>query len=390
MSKTVRITLYVLSIVTLVIAVVLIAFRGNWNHSVYTQALQEDTENVTEEISVSATEEKEPVPAENPLGDTEEATEEETEEKQETTILFAGDVLINERVENYYDAEGITRIVSEELLQEMKNADIMMLNNEFQFSNQGTPMEDKQYTFETDPKYVSVLQDMGVDIVTLANNHTLDYGKVALSDTFLALDGAGIRYAGAGETKERAEEVQIFEINGMKFGFVAASRVLPAASWKVSSSQPGIFSAYEEEHLREVIAAAKEECDFLTLYIHWGLEREVYPESYQTTLAAHCFESGADLIIGAHSHCLQGIEFIDGKPVFYSLGNYIFKENAEQSAAVKVAVTSDGNVTYSLLPVYTEAGKNQLMEGEKAAELYQYMNEISFGVTVDEQGNVTE
>ena len=81
-----------------------------------------------------------------------------------------------------------------------------MVNNEFPFSNRGEPMEDKQFTFCCDPKYVKALNEMGLDIVSLANNHTLDYGRDALSDTFTTLDGAGILYAGAGETKERAYE----------------------------------------------------------------------------------------------------------------------------------------------------------------------------------------
>ena len=86
-------------------------------------------------------------------------------------------------------------------------------------------MEDKQYTFRTDPSYAAALKEMGVDVVTLANNHILDYGREALSDTFTTLDGQGILYAGAGDSVERAQEVQVIEVNGKKYGFLAASRV---------------------------------------------------------------------------------------------------------------------------------------------------------------------
>lgn len=89
-----------------------------------------------------------------------------------------------------------------------------MVNNEFPFSDRGEPMADKQFTFRCSPSYVRALNEMGVDIVSLANNHTLDYGRAALSDTFSALDGAGILYGGAGDSVERAKEVQIMEVNG--------------------------------------------------------------------------------------------------------------------------------------------------------------------------------
>ena len=135
------------------------------------------------------------------------------------SLIFAGDVLFANGFKSNYDAGGIEKVIEPQLLQELQDADIFMVNNEFPFSNRGEPMEDKQFTFCCDPKYVKALNEMGVDIVSLANNHTIDYGRDALSDTFTTLDGAGILYAGAGETKERAYELQVIEKNGKKFGF---------------------------------------------------------------------------------------------------------------------------------------------------------------------------
>ena len=312
----------------------------------------------------------------------------ENERGENATIIFAGDVLIAEAMEQYYDTEGVERLVSEELLAEMKNADICMVNNEFQFSTRGTPMEDKQFTFRTDPKYVQVMLDMGVDIVSLANNHSLDFGTEALQDTFAALDDAGILYAGAGDTKERAEELQIIEVNGLKIGFLAATRVIPVSQWNVEFRQPGLFTAYDDARLVECVEAAKKECDFLTVYIHWGIEREAHPQYYQTATAKNCFDAGADLVIGAHPHVLQGIEFMDGKPVFYSLGNYIFAQTIARTALVKVEVQPDGEATYSLIPAYAEDGQTKMFEGEEAVELFDYMNEISPRAFIDEMGNI--
>ena len=195
-------------------------------------------------------------------------------------------------------------MVAPELLEELQAADILMVNNEFPFSDRGTPMADKQFTFRCSPGYVKALNEMGVDIVSLANNHTLDYGRDALSDTFTTLDGAGILYAGAGETKERAYELQIIEKNGKKFGFLAASRVVPESNWKVEERTPGMLTAYDDTKLVQLIKEARSGCDFLAVYIHWGVEYDAYPQDYQTKIATDCFNAGADLILGAHTHCL--------------------------------------------------------------------------------------
>lgn len=314
----------------------------------------------------------------------------DTQKSETTTIVFAGDVMIGAATEQNYDKEGVSRLVSEALLAEMVNADICMVNNEFQFSTRGTPMEGKQYTFRTNPKYVQIMQDLGVDIVSLANNHALDFGTEAMQDTFATLDGAGILYAGAGDTKERAKELQIIEVNGMKFGFLAATRVIPVIEWNVDNRQPGMFAAYDDSQLVKCIEEAQEECDFLVVYIHWGVERKEYPEAYQTTIAEHCVAAGADLIIGSHPHVLQGIEFIDGKPVFYSLGNYIFPQTIAKTALIKVEVEADGTASYRLIPAYAQNGKTQLFEGAEAESLYHYMSEISPQAFVDETGRIYE
>ena len=249
-------------------------------------------------------------------------------------------------------------------------------------------MEDKQFTFCCDPKYVKALNEMGVDIVSLANNHTLDYGRDALSDTFTTLDGAGILYAGAGETKERAYELQMIEKNGKKFGFLAASRVVPESNWKVEERTPGMLTAYDDTKLVQLIKEARNGCDFLSVYIHWGVEYDAYPQDYQTKIATDCFNAGADLILGAHTHCLQGISYISGKPVFYSLGNFVFGQNIDKTVAVKVQVSSDGTVSYGLLPVYAAGGTTKLMDTNSASALYQYMTQISDGVTIGADGKI--
>ena len=388
MNKKVRILLYLLSLSATVLVLALLIFYGRSQKPVSTKQdnVAEQTEMVLETEKTAETETE--LQTESAQ---EGETETETEINQEDTVLlFGGDVLIKASTESIYKNNGVTGLVSEEILAEMQNADIMMVNHEFQFSTRGEPMEDKQFTFQTDPKNVQILLDLGIDIVSLANNHSLDFGQDALQDTFVTLDEAGILYAGAGDSKERAEELQVIEVNGKKFGFLAATRVIPVAGWDVRNKQPGLFTTYDDTRLVERIRESKEECDFLAVYVHWGIEREEYPEEYQNVIAKHCVEAGADVIIGAHPHVLQGIEFIEGKPIFYSLGNYIFNNSTPKTMLVKVLIKSDDTVEYSLIPAFAVNGQTQVMEGAEAEKLYTYMNEISVKNYVNRDGSVTD
>ena len=388
MNKKVRVLLYLLSLSATVLVLALLIFYGRMQKPVSTKQdnVAEQTEMVLETEKTAETETE--LQTESAQ---EGETETETEINQEDTVLlFGGDVLIKASTESIYKNNGVTGLVSEEILAEMQNADIMMVNHEFQFSTRGEPMEDKQFTFQTDPKNVQILLDLGIDIVSLANNHSLDFGQDALQDTFVTLDEAGILYAGAGDSKERAEELQVIEVNGKKFGFLAATRVIPVAGWDVRNKQPGLFTTYDDTRLVERIRESKEECDFLAVYVHWGIEREEYPEEYQNVIAKHCVEAGADVIIGAHPHVLQGIEFIEGKPIFYSLGNYIFNNSTPKTMLVKVLIKSDDTVEYSLIPAFVTNGQTQAMEGAEAEEIYTYMNEISVKNYVNRDGSVTD
>ena len=222
-------TLCITSLVITGVLLVLLIFHEKWIKPADSDNVHQQTDTETEQVEA-----------------TESIAETETEQEEPITIVFAGDVLIAAAMEQKHEIEGITGLVSEELLAEMQNADICMVNNEFQFSNRGTPMEDKQFTFRTDPKNVQILLDMGVDIVSLANNHSIDFGTEALQDTFATLDSAGILYAGAGDSKERAEQLQIIEVNGQKIGFLAATRVIPVSEWNIEYGQPGLFATYDD------------------------------------------------------------------------------------------------------------------------------------------------
>lgn len=308
-------------------------------------------------------------------------------EIEDFTMFFTGDVML-ENCKSIYAQKGVTGIITSFLKQEMVNADMTVINNEFPFSTRGEQAPDKQFTFRVDPSYVSVLLDMGVDVASLANNHALDFGVDALLDTFTTLDDAGIPYVGAGQTKERAEEAIFVEAGGRTVGVLSASRVIPVYQWNIESRQPGLFCTYDSTRLVQRIQEIESQCDYVVVFVHWGIERNAYPEEYQRTMAKQYIDAGADLVVGNHAHVPQGIEYYKGVPIVYCLGNYIFNPNMTDTYALKVIWDIEGKTSLQAIPVDTRNYLTGELTGNEAQAFYDYLEEISFGVTVDDNGFV--
>lgn len=305
------------------------------------------------------------------------------------TLVFTGDVLLSDYVLNNYNQNGIEGVVSPKLLSELQQADLTIINNEFPFSTRGSQAPDKQFTFRVDPSYVRVLTDMGVDIAGLANNHVLDYGADALLDTFDTLDQAGIDYMGAGVDLDRASRLITRQIGGQTFGFLAASRVIPVVSWDVANASPGVFTTYDPARLVAAIKAARAQCDYLTVMVHWGIERDAYPQEYQTQLAMQYIDAGADLVIGAHPHVLQGVAYYQNKPICYSLGNFIFNQEIPQTAIVKVTVAKDTDPVVQFLAASASGAYTSLCTADKKTAVYDYLEQISDGISDEISGGVS-
>lgn len=342
---------------------------------------QQQTEETDPEIPVSDTETE---------AETTELPEEIIPEQEPVTLLFTGDVLLSDYVLNNYDHSGIEGVLSPELLEELRNSDVTVINNEFPFSTRGSQAPDKQYTFRVNPKYISILSEMGVDIAGIANNHVLDFGPDALLDTFATLDQANIDYMGAGNDLARASALITKEIGGQTFGFLAASRVIPVVSWDIKNASPGVFTTYDPTILLSCIQAAKESCDYLTVFVHWGIERDAYPQDYQVTMAKQYIDAGADLVIGSHPHVLQGISYYKNKPICYSLGNFIFNRDIPKTAAVKVTIDGKNEPEIRLLAATASGARTVLCDDPEKTEIYDYIESISSGITISEDGVVSQ
>lgn len=314
------------------------------------------------------------------------------------TMLFAGDIYLSDHVLGAYDrAGGIHGVLDSGIMNEIAAADYFVANQEFPFSGRGQPAADKQFTFRLPPSKVSLFQQMGLDLVTLANNHILDFGTDALLDSCTTLDQAGITYVGAGENLERAKQLEVIEIGGQTFGFLGLSRVYMDGSWAASSTRPGVFSTYDATLPVEEIKKADSQCDHLIVYVHWGVERETTPKDYQRTLGKQYIDAGADLVIGSHPHVLQGIEYYQGKPIVYSLGNFVFGSSIPETALLKVEFSpreemQDAEETQapvlSLIPCTSSGGYTRQMPKEKQAAFYEKMAGLSFDVQIGADGTV--
>ena len=333
-------------------------------------------------------------------------------EPQPVRLLFSGDIYLSDHVLNAYDRAGdISGVLDDGYRSLIGEADYFAANQEFPFSSRGQQAPDKQYTFRLPESRVSLMNEIGVDLVTLANNHALDFGTDALLDTVSTLDQAGILHVGAGADSEAARQPAIVDVNGVRVGFIGASRVIPVASWTAGASSPGMLTAYDPALLVQTIQETRPLCDYLVVLIHWGVERAEMPVDHQTSLGRQCIDAGADLVVGSHPHVLQGIEYYRGKPIVYSLGNFIFGSSIPRTALLEVSLTPqetssdasqdspqdasrDANVSpdasLTLHPGTSSGGFTRMVtEPAKKEEFFQYLEGISFDISIDESGAVT-
>ncbi len=315
------------------------------------------------------------------------------------TICFAGDINLDE---NWYTTRflneqpgGIYDCISQELVEVMRAADIMCLNNEFTYSTGGAPLPGKAYTFRADPARVEVLGQLGVDAVTLANNHVYDYGEEALLDTFTVLEEAEVPYFGAGRTLEEAMKPLYLEVEGKTVALVAASRAEKnKMTPQATDTQPGILRCYDTELFLQAIREGKANADFCIAFVHWGTEYSYELEQVQLDTGRDYLDAGADAVIGAHSHCLQGMEYYDGKPIIYSLGNYWFNEKTLDTMLLQLRFSGDDTGTQlevQVVPAVQSGCRTTFVpEEDGQRRIYDFLESISVNVEISDQGIVTE
>jgi poly-gamma-glutamate synthesis protein (capsule biosynthesis protein) len=216
------------------------------------------------------------------------------------------------------------------------------------------------------------------------------------------LTDAGIEYAGAGRDLNEAMEARYFGVNGIMFAYVAATRaekfiLTPAAD----ENSPGVLRTYDSALFLNAIKKARAIADVVIAVVHWGTEYSYELEDEQTALAKEIIGAGADMIVGSHPHCLQGIEFYNGKPIIYSLGNFWFNGETIETALLEVTyifsdITSDtptGELALTILPCMQTEMKTVLLTDEaERREVFDLIESISpnADVSIGGDGRVTQ
>lgn len=313
-------------------------------------------------------------------------------EKGDITIGFTGDINFDETwsVMKHMrrKGEGIAGCIDPRLIKKMRGYDYMVVNNEFSISDRGKPMAGKAYTFRSPRRNVKLLKQLGVDAVSLANNHVYDYGKQAFLDTMSTLEKNGIKYTGGGKNSSEARKPVYFQCKGKTIAVIAATRaekyVLTPAAGKNS---PGVFRTYDDTQYCRAIKKAKKKADVVIAFVHWGTEYSTKLEDAQKTQAKDYINAGADVIVGAHTHCLQGVGSYKGKPIFYSLGNYWFNEKTLYTTLLQLTIKENGKIQARMIPC-RQSGKetHMLTKKKKVRKFVNYVNGISVNAKIGAKG----
>jgi poly-gamma-glutamate synthesis protein (capsule biosynthesis protein) len=304
---------------------------------------------------------------------------------RDITLAVAGDVHFTGRTAVLLDHPATAFGPIADVL---RGTDLAVLNLETAITTRGTE-QPKTYHFRTPATALDALRGAGVDAVTLANNHVLDYGQVGLADTLAALHAADYPYFGIGENATAAWAPRIMTVAGVRLAFIGVSQVHDlATSWVATDSRPGEANAVDEHRTLAAIRAARSQADVVVVFMHWGTEGNGCPNSEQKTLATKMAGAGANLILGAHAHVLQGSGWLGNTYVAYGMGNFLWYGTSHSTQTgvlrltlhpgvlVHAAGASGAFVNAEFLPaVVSGTGQPVLLTGsEKTSAAQRYAN----------------
>lgn len=260
------------------------------------------------------------------------------------TLAFAGDT-------NFQNQLGAVRSSPDTVLSAiaptLSAADLTMVNLEAALGSGGSPVA-KDFTFQVPEQALTALRAAGVDVVTVANNHGMDYGEAGLADSLRIKRDGGFPVLGIGGDEAEAYAPWITEVKGQRIGFIGANDVFDSsltAAWTAGPGKAGLASA-EEAHqarLAQEVQTLRPQVDTLVVFLHYGTERQTCPNQRQKDLVQLLTGAGADIVVGSHPHRLQGVGYHGEQFVAYSLGNFAFQANSAEGAATGVlTVTATG------------------------------------------------
>lgn len=228
------------------------------------------------------------------------------------------------------------------------NADLTIANFEGTLTNGGV-RQSKMYTFRTPPHFAPGLVNAGIDLVSLGNNHAMDFGNQGLFDTMAALDAAGVPFTGAGVDEGWARTPVVLEINGLRIAFLSYCAITETIF--ATPTSPGVARATVAS-LQSDVPNARAQADVVIVALHAGTQYVDQPNSQQVQLSRAAIDAGAHLVLGHHAHTLQGWTEYNGGTIVYGLGNFVFDLDEEdlyylgprayETAILHMTLTRDG------------------------------------------------
>lgn len=261
--------------------------------------------------------------------------------QEEVTIAAVGDLMLGGRTGPFLQQYG-PDYPFQDVMSVLRQADLVAGNLESPISTRGIAVENKKFTLRAGPIAALALKSAGIRVVSLANNHTMDFGPLALEDTLARLDENTILYTGAGMDLDDARAPAIVKIKGKTLAFLSYSLTFPLEFF-ASAGQPGTAPGYAD-FVKADIEKVRPAADLVVVSFHWGAELMTAAKDYQVELGRQAIDWGADLVLGHHPHVLQEIEIYRGRLIVYSLGNFVFgSESNRTNTSMILLLTFRGN-----------------------------------------------
>src|SRR5579863_6859860 len=290
------------------------------------------------------------------------------------TLAFAGDVHFTGRTAGLLSdpATAFGPIAAV-----LKSADFTAVNLETAVTSGGVP-QPKAYHFRTVPAAFTALRDGGVDLVTMANNHVLDYGQAGLADTLAAARAARFPYVGIGTDAAAAWAPYVTTVKGMRIAIIGVSQVADlASSWVATASRPGEANAIDLSRTLAAVRAAKRLAPTVIVFMHWGTEGVTCPNPDQLSLARQLSAAGASIIIGAHAHVLQGSGWLGHTFVAYGMGNFLWYVHSAPTGVLELTLHPHAPLTARFIPaVVSGTGQPVVEHGAAARQAIAYYDSL--------------
>lgn len=284
-------------------------------------------------------------------------------------LAAMGDVMLARDVGRHY-AEAPDDFRMDDVRGVLETFDLVCLNLENPVAANGSPdpVQDPHVTFRARPDTLNVLKRLGVKLVSLGNNHMLDFGETALAETLELLEAAGIKWVGAGRNYEEANRPLLMECNRRKIAFLSYAFIYSANTRMAGRNRAGVSDHRLSRILPRIKELKRNGFDVIVL-VHWGQEYSFYPLPYQMRQGRRMLDCGASLIIGHGPHYPQGIESYGEASIVYSLGNFIFDEPhkfANRSFIYGAELDGSGRLQRTeLFPVHLRHHVPNLVYGEQ-------------------------